>query len=230
MTDIEKIEGKTSEFCVLESHSIQTLLDIDEDKRALYRSLLPKNLEMPEVPQIMLYFINNAKMAFPNLNPYLEGGILIRANFPNYKGGWHVLNMAVDDQMALNAGIGVGYPKYISDVLRLDETKDGWEGQVKHDDNYIFDFSFTFKDAIVPWKDTIHLWDPFYLPLKRFPRLYIIEVKKTQKKWEMRLGIAKIKITTNEVWGDLFNNEPITFPALHDEFEGKLCLIYKLHK
>ncbi len=230
MTDIDKLEEKVSEFCVLESHNIQTVLDVDENKLELYRSLLPKNLEMPEVPQIILYFINNSKMAFPHLNPYTEAGIFIRANFPNYKAGWHVLNMAVDEELSLKAGIGVGYPKYIPDVIHFDETDNGWKGQVKHNDTYIFDFSFTYKEVNVPWKDTLHIWDPQYLPLKRFPRLYIVELKKTQEKVETRLGEATIKITSNEPWIDLFNNEIMTLPALYDEFEGKFCLTTKLYK
>ena len=133
--DIDKLKEKVSEFCVLESHSIQTVVDVDEDKYELYRSLLPKNLEMPEVPKIILYFINNSKMAVPHLNPYTEAGIFMRANFPNYKAGWHVLNMAVDEELSLKAGIGVGYPKYIPDVIHFDKTDNGWEGQVKHNNN-----------------------------------------------------------------------------------------------
>ncbi|MCP4764000.1 MAG: acetoacetate decarboxylase family protein, partial [archaeon] len=188
MTDVNDLEEKVSEFCVLESHSMQAVLDVDEDKHELYRSLLPKNLEMPEVPKIILYFINNSKMAFPHLNPYTEAGIFMRANFPNYKAGWHVVNMAVDEEMSLKAGIAVGFPKYIPDVINFNETDNGWIGQVKHGDNYIFDFLFTYKEVNVPWKDTLHIWDPQYLPLRRFPRLFIVELKKTQEKVETRLG------------------------------------------
>ena len=230
MMEIEKIEGKTSEFCVLESHSIQSVVDVNENKHELYMSLLPKNLEMPKKPQILFYFINNSKMAFSNLNPYLEAGILIRADFPNYKGGWHVLNMAVDDEMALNAGTAVGYPKYIPDTICFEQTRNGWKGRVNNDDNYIYEFIFTFKESEVPWKDSVYLWDPFYLPLKRFPRLYIIEVKKTQKRWDLQSGEAHIKITSNESWYDLFDNDNRNLPALYDEFEGKICLNYKLIK
>lgn len=230
MMEIDKMEGKTSDFCVLESHSIQSVIHVNENNHELYKSLLPKNLKMPDVPQMMFYFINNSKMAFPNLNPYLEAGILLRADFPNYKGGWHVLNMAVDDEMALNAGKAVGYPKYIPQTIRFERASNGWKGHVNDDDNYIYEFNFTFKESKVTWKDTVHLWDPFYLPLKRFPRLYIIEVIKTQKRWDIRSGEADIKIISNEAWNDLFDLKNRNHPALYDEFEGKICLNYKLYK
>jgi hypothetical protein len=89
----------------------------------LFRKLLPEKFEMPAEPQVCFYILD---FQISSLGPYYESAIQLPAM---YKGesAKYTLTMDVDSILALTAGRGVGFPKYMGQIS-LEQNGNDWVG------------------------------------------------------------------------------------------------------
>lgn len=115
-------------------------LPVPQDRMDLYRAILPKQYEVPDIPLIQIYTLE-IRSPFPSLKPGEVGyevGVNIRATYKRDKktdpkiGAWHNLTLPVTSDAALQGGLIVGYPKYkakISSAVSLDQVEVSTSGK-----------------------------------------------------------------------------------------------------
>lgn len=108
---------------------------------ALYRSLLPKQFDMPQSPLVAVAVVYYYDVALP-LVPYHEGYVVLQCQYQGQT-GWYVLTMPVDDQTANAGGRALGFPKYIADKIALEEDDGAWSGDVAYQGPSVMRVTFT---------------------------------------------------------------------------------------
>ena len=108
---------------------------------ALYRSLLPKQFDVPQSSLVVMAVVYYDDVTLP-LTPYHEGYVLLQCSFQGQT-GWYVLTMPVDEQMANAGGRALGFPKYIADQIALDEGLGSWSGAVSYQGLIVMGVGFT---------------------------------------------------------------------------------------
>jgi hypothetical protein len=108
---------------------------------ALYRSLLPEPLDMPDEPLVVMSVVYYYDVT-PPLVPYREGYVLLQCEHQG-RTGWHVLTMPVDDETADAGGRAIGFPKYVADQITLEQQDGGWTGRVVRDGRTVLEIAFT---------------------------------------------------------------------------------------
>ena len=214
-------------FCILEATCVLSVVDIPDDKLKLYKSVIPSFFKMPRQPKVLLYFLHNKKMASDSHNPYFEAGVCLRVGLSNYnEEGWHVLNMAVSEEVAYKLGKLGGYPKYIPESLVLENNNGSWVGKVKNGGKQFSVFNFNKREIEVPWQEKYQFIDPFFLPVQNDLRVHIMKVEFMEVDvFNRSTGVSTFKIDTGEEWGNLIPGEDLTFPGILEEFSGKCCLM-----
>jgi hypothetical protein len=107
---------------------------------ALYRSLLPEPLDMPDEPLVVMSVVYYYDVT-PPLVPYREGYVLLQCEHQG-RTGWHVLTMPVDDETADAGGRAIGFPKYVADQIALEQQGDGWTGRVVREGRTVMEIAF----------------------------------------------------------------------------------------
>jgi Acetoacetate decarboxylase (ADC) len=106
----------------------------------LYRSLLPKQFDMPQSPLAAVAVVYYYDVTLP-LTPYHEGYVLLQCQYQG-ETGWYVLTMPLDDETANLGGRALGFPKYIANKIVLDEGLGSWSGGVSYQGRIVMGVGF----------------------------------------------------------------------------------------
>lgn len=209
---------------------ISTAIEIAENKISLYKSLLPRQLEMPSKP-FMMFNLKHFTKIFPwPMKGYLEAAVCIRAKYPGTQEGWYILSMPATSCIASATGKRLGYPKYMPDSLTLESIDDGWVGKVIHAEKSPFILQFSPADVDVWWKDVFKKGDVFFIRdnNNRFNQMQsIIQDVKID---EYKTGNVTINIDSNDEWSKLARGSSQTAPGIFNKFVGRVALTRKDRK
>lgn len=180
-------------------------LPVPAQRRALYRSLLPSQLDMPDEPLIYVY-------ATELIDPYalpgptnFESAVCIRALFKGDKrsdprrGGWYPLAMPVTSELALQGGLQLGYPKYKAEI---DSTMSpqGAQAVVRHMGVEAWRLRWQPAHIAAPSLDEAHT--PFYIV--QDGDVNIMETKiLALTNLNKAVGMAALSIRTEAPWSVL---------------------------
>lgn len=113
------------EYGNINSRTVSLTLPVPQNRMDMYRSILPRQLDVPDIPLIQIYAVE-LRGAFPAPDPGgvgYEVGVNIRATFKGDRktdpktGGWHSLTLPVTSDGALQGGLMMGYPKYKAKII-----------------------------------------------------------------------------------------------------------------
>ena len=96
----------------------------------LYRQLLPATFQMPDRLQVVVAVVSYDNVTKPMV-PYIEGFVMLSCVHEGYE-SLYTVTMPVDDQTACDAGINLGFPKYMADHIELTDGGGSWSGRVIH--------------------------------------------------------------------------------------------------
>jgi len=171
----------------------------------LYRELLPTTFQMPDTLQFAVTIVSYYDVTKP-LAPYHEGYVALACNYRG-QGGWYILTMPVDDKTANDAGISLGFPKYIADRITLERSGSAWNGQVIHQGRSVMQMTFTPQGGEAPVSTRSS--DPGLSCFNLVPPGVgpeIVEVRKSisgTQQVTTTTGAATVKAAANEPWGRL---------------------------
>lgn len=222
---------------------------------ALYRELLPAELDMPEVPAVGVFIVDYQVVVPCPMRPYLEGALGIKGV---YKGeeGWHTVTMPLDLNSARLGGLGVGFPKYMAEVtltgsdenLPEDDNEEAgsYEGIVTDEGVVRMSLDFTpgLTRPLTPFEEDVLASGLPRLegigfqkgpisstgdPSEYGPSLYRITlVDKVQANWESVLGMAKIHISPDDPWAGLIAPDADAVGLFQVFSGGKIMEVEKL--
>lgn len=217
-----------------EFHGIFAALDPEDVE--LYSSLLPEPMLMPEKPAVSLFVIDYISVGPWPMTRYQEGTVALRCKYGGQE-GWHIKTMPVTKWVPCQGGRMLGFPKYIADDIPLQETSDGWLGEVRHRGRAML--SLEYRREVVreleAWEKefleggALHLEEPIFLfvPPDKGPRFQKVTVERVlPDQWEMEDGTVRISIDAGEPWAGLI--PPGTeAPAFFQRFSGGTILVPK---
>ncbi len=204
----------------------------------LYKSMLPKPLQMPERPMVVMFFIDYKSVGPWPFTPYLESAIALRCKYNGVE-GWHVKTMPVTAQVANTGGRMMGFPKYIADQITLRQDGTGWNGELRHKGRSVMSLHYRkgLTRALAPWEKklidsgALHFDEPIFLfvPPDKGPRLQRVMFEKIKpEQWKTEMGIGRIVIDKDEPWAGLVPSGTEA-PAFFQQFTGGRSLTqYKL--
>jgi hypothetical protein len=208
----------------IESIGIITVVDVEETRLSLYKSLLPEPLETSSKPQ-MLFYVKHFIKIFPRpMKGYLEAAICLRARHPKSNEGWYVLYMPVSSVIACKTGKWLGYPKYIPESLTLESENDEWVGTIVNAGRSPFIMKFSPEDVNVWWKDVHCKESAFFLRDKNGQINQMQAVIDEVTSDELITGNITVEIDSNEKWANLVSGSRETAPGLLNKFIGKVFL------
>lgn len=179
----------------------------------LYRSMLPKPLQMPERPMVVMFFVDYTSVGPWPFTPYLEAALALRCKYGNME-GWHVKTMPVTRQVANTGGRMMGFPKYIADEITLRQEGAAWKGEVRHRDKSVMSLQFRkgFARALAPWEKKLiesgafHFDEPIFqlVPPDKGPRLQRVMFEKIKpEQWKSETGTCRMVVDKDEPWAGL---------------------------
>ncbi|MDO9236706.1 MAG: acetoacetate decarboxylase family protein [Aquabacterium sp.] len=184
---------------------VSLVLPVPPERLALYKSMLPKQLDMPTVPLIYIYAIELTG-AFPVPGPAaFEAAVCIRASFKGDRrtdvksGGWYPLTMPVTSDSALDGGLMMGYPKYKGEIdAQISLTSAN--AVVKKQGVDQFGLRWSPENRPVPYLSSEDA--PFYVI--RDGLVNIMETKTRQSNTrEQRNGVTTVSCGAQEPWAEL---------------------------
>ncbi len=119
-------------------HGITAVFETAND--TLYRQLLPAAFQMPDRLQVTVTVVSYDDVTQP-LVPYLEGYVMLSCVYEGQE-SLYTVTMPVDDQTACDAGIYLGFPKYVADHIELADNAGGWSGRVNHQGRTVMQVDF----------------------------------------------------------------------------------------
>ena len=178
----------------------------------LYRSLLPEAFSMPEKPQVLLFVVNYTKVVPWPMTPYLEASVVLVSSHAGQE-GWHVLTMPVSEQVPMEGGRAMGFPKYVADEIRLDEVGEGWQGEERHEGASRLRLEFTpgLTRELEPWEK--EMWDDpaffrgechLLLPPGEGPdKMRITFDHRVPPRWAPTMGMVEVTVNSEMPWAGL---------------------------
>jgi len=190
----------------------------------LYRSLLPKQFDMPDQPLVVMTVANYYDVTLP-LVPYHEGYVLLQCK---YKGrtGWYTYTMPVDDETANAGGRAIGFNKYVADKITLEEQDGVWTGRVVHEGRTVMEISFTPEGE--PVKATgageeVVLFN--LVPPGEGPKINEVNSARLGEETTVTTsGSATVKADAGEPWAGLLDPQGSTVWAISQELTGDSVL------
>jgi hypothetical protein len=209
--------------------SMRLRMPVAADKLELYRSLLPRELEMPAAPKIYFY-ISEFQGTYPVkiAGGYREAAVCIAAG---YKGdskaglapcGWYPLEMPVSAESALNSGLIMGYPKYMADIT-LTTGESGGDGAVKVEGRDFFAMDYRPEEVVVPSLDEEDLRVPFYLVSNAGINIMSNEVVE-QNSFTCRTGRVSARVQCQAAWTGLLPGPEVQGPGVVKVITGRFNL------
>jgi hypothetical protein len=160
--------------------------------RALYESLLPRQVSMPETPLV--------KVVFVRVTPRWHEAYISLLCEKNGTAGWHGITWPIDSWVPYKFGYLVGYPKYMIPLMKLEEQNGTFTGTASDDNgNLILSLGFMQEEAdpareyhigtftstpstlvlvppaVGPKLNRIHLWE--LIPLETTYRTGMIRIR-----------------------------------------------------
>ena len=209
--------------------SVRLRLPVAADKLALYRSLLPPELEMPAAPRIYFY-ISEFQGTYPVKieGGYQEAAFSLAAGCKRdlktelKKGGWFPLEMPVSAKSALNSGLIMGYPKYMADIS-LSAGDGKGEGAVKVDGRDFFRMHYDPAEVEVPGLEEEDLTVPFYLVSDGRVNIMQNEVVE-QNSFSCRTGMVSVRVISKARWTGLLDSPEVKGPGVLKIITGRFNL------
>lgn len=209
--------------------SVRLRLPVAADKLALYRSLLPRELEMPVTPRIYFY-ISEFQGTYPVKieGGYREAAVSLAAGYKGdsktelRKGGWFPLEMPVSAKSALNSGLIMGYPKYMADIS-LAAGDRGGEGAVKVEGRDFFQMGYDPAELAVPGLEEEEMTVPFYLAADGRVNIMQNEIVE-QKSFTCRSGLVSLRVHSKARWTGLLEHSEIKGPGVWKIITGRFNL------
>jgi hypothetical protein len=184
---------------------VSLLLPVPPERMALYRSLLPKQLDLPAIPLINIYAIELTG-AFPVAGPTAwEAAVCIRASFKGDRatdpksGGWYPLTMPVTSDSALDGGLMLGYPKYKADI-EAHMSLAAAQAVVRTQGVDVFGLSWVPGVVAAPYADVEDA--PFYVVRDGLVNIMETKVRQSTTR-EQRHGVTTVSINSQSPWADL---------------------------
>jgi len=209
--------------------SVRLRLPVAAGKLELYRSLLPRELEMPAAPRIYFY-ISEFQGTYPVKieGGYQEAAVSLAAGCKRdlktelRKGGWFPLEMPVSAKSALNSGLIMGYPKYMADIS-LSTGDGGGEGAVKVDGQDFFRMHYDPAEVEVPGLEEEELTVPFYLVSDGRVNIMQNEVVE-QNSFTCRPGMVSVRVNSKARWTGLLDSPELKGPGVLKIITGRFNL------
>lgn len=209
--------------------SVRLRLPLADDKPALYRSLLPRELEMPAAPRIYFY-ISEFQGTYPvkiqggyqEAAVCLAAGCKIDSKTDPQEGGWFPLEMPVSAKSALNSGLMMGYPKYLADIS-LAAGDSGGEGAVKVDGRDFFRMHFDPAEVEVRGLKEEEMTVPFYLVADGRINIMQNEVVE-QNSFTCRIGMVSVRVNSKARWTGLLDGPEMKGPGVLKIITGRFNL------
>jgi hypothetical protein len=200
----------------------------------LYRSLLPQPLEMPKRPMVSIFVVDYVKVFPWPMTRYQEAAVSLRCKY-NGEEGWHVKTMPVTKSVPNWGGRGLGFPKYVADMITLQSSGQSWKGEVKQAGETKLALEFTSENMRKLTADEEELMksranqlkEPIFLfvPPDKGPILQkVMVVQKVDPQWKAKQGMVKITIAPKEPWAGLVP-DGTKAPGLFQEFTGGAILV-----
>jgi hypothetical protein len=219
-----------------EFHGINLVVETKNVK--LYESMLPKPLQMPERPMVIVYIAKFTSVWPWPMTPYLEGSVILRCKH-NGVDGWHVKTMPVTTYVANSGGRMMGFPKYIADEITLRQEGDGWRGEVILKGKSVLSIMYRqgLTRPLAAWEKALidsgafHFDEPIFLfvPPDKGPRLQRVMLEKIkQEHWKTELGTARTVIDKNEPWAGLVSDDKDAMAVFQQFTGGRTLKEYKL--
>ena len=200
---------------------------------ALYRSLLPAVFDVPEEPKVMIFVADYEEVAPWPMTRYLEASVALETEYAG-ESGWYVLTMPVTKKVPLAGGRNIGFPKYMADEIRLEETDGGWRGEEIHDgaSRLRLDYTAGVTRELEPWEKAF--WDDpaffkgcchLLLPPEIGPtKMRIAFDHRVEPEWSPHPGMVGIAIAAEMPWFGLIS--PMAeAPGVFTRFTGGTNLI-----
>lgn len=220
-----------------EYHGIYTMAEpIDMN---LYRSLLPEVFSMPEQPMVAIFIVDYTDVAPWPLAPYREAGIFLKSKYENEE-GWYVKNMPVTQWVSMKGGRHLGFPKYVADEIILQETKNGWHGEVNHEKKNRLSLDFDRGvTGELPESRKKFMLNTFFMtgaihmlvPPEEGPTIQKITAEHAvNPQWATpQLGMVKITIAPEEPWAGLLPANITTYGVFNHYVGGMNMIPHKLN-
>ncbi len=196
----------------------------------LYRRLLPKPLELPERPVVMVFIADYTRVHSPLMPHYREAGISLRSMFKGER-GWFLLTLPVTNFTALWTGRLAGFPKYIPDELTPAGAEPDWCGRVRHRGAELFALKLR-PGATAPlpaWMEELLAAQTFFTDEVhliaspgRVRTVHFAHV--VPPRTVVTMGTACVTIDPDEPWAGLFK-QGANVPGAYCEFTGGVNLV-----
>jgi len=190
----------------------------------LYRSLLPKQFDMPDQPLVVMTVANYYDVTLP-LMPYREGYVLLQCKYQG-RTGWYTYTMPVDDETANAGGRAIGFNKYVADKITLEEQDGVWTGRVVYEGRTVMEISFTPEGE--PVKATgageeVVLFN--LVPPGEGPKINEVNSARLGEETTVTTsGSATVKADAGEPWAGLLDPQGSTVWAISQELTGDSVL------
>ena len=209
--------------------TVRLRLPVAPDRLELYRSLLPRELEMPAAPRIYFY-ISEFQGTYPVKieGGYQEAAVSLAAGCKRdlktelRKGGWFPLEMPVSAKSALNSGLIMGYPKYLAEIS-LSAGDRGGEGAVKVDGRDFFRMHYDPAEVEVAALEEEEMTVPFYLVADGRINIMQNEVVE-QNSFTCRTGMVSVRVNSQARWTGLLDSPELKGPGVLKIITGRFNL------
>jgi uncharacterized protein (DUF362 family) len=142
------VASASDEWTYQGQHGITAVYETSNS--ALYRQLLPEQFQMPERLRIIVSVVSYDIVTQP-LVPYLEGFVMLACIYEG-QDSLYTVTMPVDDQTACDAGIYLGFPKYMADFIDLVDSGGFYTGRVIYRGNTALGLAFEPSDSTVTYR------------------------------------------------------------------------------
>ena len=172
------------------------VLPAPPERLALYRSMLPKQLDMPAVPLLYISALGPGDF---------EVAVSIRASFKGDRktdprsGGWYPLTMGVTADSALQGGLLLGYPKYKAEITG-DISLASAHVVVKKQG--VEQLGLRWAPESEPVAESSPELDPFYVLRDGLVNIMETKVRRLDTR-EQRNGVMTVSCSAQEPWAEL---------------------------
>jgi uncharacterized protein (DUF362 family) len=200
-----------------------TMAVLETPNETLYRQLLPADFEMPDRLQVIVAVVSYHSVTQP-LVPYHEGFVMLTCSY----GGQdcvYTVTMPVDDQTACDAGIYLGFPKYVADRIDLIDSAGSWTGRVVDQGRMVMQISFVPSGST----ETYQTSNPGLSCINRLSadrNQEIVIVNTTGTQWiQTTRGSATVIVDPAETWAPLLDGATL-ITAQADRISGNWTLTW----
>ena len=190
----------------------------------LYRSLLPKQFDMPDEPLVVMTVAYYYDVTLP-LVPYREGYVLLQCEYQG-RTGWYTYTMPVDDETANTGGRAIGFNKYVADKITLEEQEGVWTGRVVHEGRTVMEITFHPEGEpveVTSAGEEVVLFN--LLPPGEGPKVDEVNSVRSGDETTVTIsGSATAKADAGEPWAGLLDPEGKTPWAVYQEITGDSVL------